>query len=277
MSKWQFNKEEVRPFFAEYGRLINNGLVPDISPEIAHRVKASTTVTGHSTDIRVLQFHLWVTGQVFDKRYFKYEVQHDPVPRYTGTPDTNWAIQFWMNKVRGVYYERDTVVERVRREVSSVRLKGFRFEENKQAISLIHRFAATSLPAVKLELDAYLFKVINAVHPMFCFIIDAFGVELTDAERRKIIKGSKKPTGVNRLSEAFGSSPEFNRNVPKRLRIAVFERDSFRCMHCGFVGAGSDLHADHVVPVSCGGLTVITNLQTLCSGCNLKKGGHPES
>jgi hypothetical protein len=276
MGKWQFTKEEVSPLLTGYGKQINKGSLPGIAPEIAGRVKAGRVVTGHGTDTRVLQYHLWVVGQVFHRHYFKYEVQHDPVSRYSGTADTNWAIQFWMNKIRGVYYERELVVHRVRDELHKIKLKGYQFEENKQSVSLIHRFAATTLDKVESELKAHMCGLINAVHPMFCEIVDAFGVEISEEERREIIKGTVKPSGLNRLSNAFGSAPEFNRNVPKGMRTKVLKRDGYRCQQCGLEGVAADFHADHIVPVSKEGLTVLENLQTLCSDCNLRKGGKYE-
>ncbi len=57
--------------------------------------------------------------------------------------------------------------------------------------------------------------------------------------------------------------------IGKRLRTAVFERDAYRCRHCG---AHTDLHLDHVVPESKGGPSTIDNLQTLCGPCNRRKG-----
>lgn len=35
---------------------------------------------------------------------------------------------------------------------------------------------------------------------------------------------------------------------------------------------GVKLHVDHIVPVSRGGKTVMSNLQTLCEDCNCGKG-----
>lgn len=63
------------------------------------------------------------------------------------------------------------------------------------------------------------------------------------------------------------------RAVPKRLRFRVFERDSFTCKACGRSPGrhGVALEADHVVPYSKGGETVIENLQTLCEDCNRGK------
>jgi hypothetical protein len=59
-----------------------------------------------------------------------------------------------------------------------------------------------------------------------------------------------------------------------RLRWHVLQRDRFTCRACGASPAlvpGVDLHVDHIVPWSKGGATVLENLQTLCSVCNLGK------
>jgi hypothetical protein len=39
---------------------------------------------------------------------------------------------------------------------------------------------------------------------------------------------------------------------------------------------GVTLHVDHVTPFSLGGLTVLSNLQTLCDLCNLEKGNRSD-
>lgn len=57
--------------------------------------------------------------------------------------------------------------------------------------------------------------------------------------------------------------------ISKALRKSVFERDAYRCQHCG---DHKDLCADHIHPESKGGQTVLENLQTLCRSCNSKKG-----
>ena len=41
---------------------------------------------------------------------------------------------------------------------------------------------------------------------------------------------------------------------------------------CAYCGKPAD-HLDHVIPVSRGGSDSPTNLQALCSACNLNKGG----
>ena len=64
------------------------------------------------------------------------------------------------------------------------------------------------------------------------------------------------------------------RDVSLRLRFKVLQRDNFKCCMCGATPAKDpsvELHIDHIVPWSKGGETVIDNLQTLCSKCNLGK------
>jgi 5-methylcytosine-specific restriction endonuclease McrA len=56
------------------------------------------------------------------------------------------------------------------------------------------------------------------------------------------------------------------------LRYDVFKRDDFRCKLCGKTAAdGITLHVDHIIPVSKGGRTTMSNLQTLCDMCNFGK------
>ena len=64
------------------------------------------------------------------------------------------------------------------------------------------------------------------------------------------------------------------RDINLRLRFKVLQRDNFKCCACGASPAKDPLvvlHVDHIIPWSKGGETVIDNLQTLCSKCNLGK------
>lgn len=55
----------------------------------------------------------------------------------------------------------------------------------------------------------------------------------------------------------------------RNLRLRVFARDGFSCTYCGET---TDLHCDHVLPRSRGGLDIESNLTTACGPCNLSKG-----
>lgn len=73
-------------------------------------------------------------------------------------------------------------------------------------------------------------------------------------------------------------SPQNRRKkrIPASLRAEILVRDSFTCQWCNrnrdYLPDGVTLHIDHRVPVARGGKTVRTNLQVLCSECNLGKG-----
>ena len=56
------------------------------------------------------------------------------------------------------------------------------------------------------------------------------------------------------------------------LRYDVLKRDGFKCQICGSsANDGVKLHVDHIIPVSKGGKTELSNLRTLCDRCNMGK------
>ena len=64
------------------------------------------------------------------------------------------------------------------------------------------------------------------------------------------------------------------RNINLRLRWKILKQDNFSCNKCGNSPAKDsnvELHVDHIIPWSRGGETVLENLETLCSDCNLGK------
>lgn len=60
-----------------------------------------------------------------------------------------------------------------------------------------------------------------------------------------------------------------SRYISDDLRKAVLDRDNHSCVRCS---STLYLEIDHAVPHGMGGLSVMENLQTLCHGCNQKKG-----
>lgn len=71
----------------------------------------------------------------------------------------------------------------------------------------------------------------------------------------------------------------FERSVMSdSIRYNVFQRDNFTCQVCGATAKdGAKLHVDHIIPVSAGGKTLMSNLQTLCERCNLGKSNKTDS
>lgn len=68
------------------------------------------------------------------------------------------------------------------------------------------------------------------------------------------------------------------RNIPKKLRFQILERDGFKCKYCGkgppWQVSSLELEIDHVVSWADGGRTVPENLITSCRDCNRGKGRH---
>ena len=65
-----------------------------------------------------------------------------------------------------------------------------------------------------------------------------------------------------------------SRNINWRLRFVVMRRDNFKCRACGRSPATDPavtLDVDHIRAWSKGGATVLENLQTLCTKCNIGK------
>ena len=82
---------------------------------------------------------------------------------------------------------------------------------------------------------------------------------------------TNKETLMKKENEGFHQT---SRDINLRLRFMVMQRDNFKCCICGASPAKDpaiELHIDHIIPWSKGGETVIENLQTLCSKCNLGK------
>ncbi len=74
------------------------------------------------------------------------------------------------------------------------------------------------------------------------------------------------------ISKSMWYAPEKSyqkARISMSIRKQVFERDAYRCKHCG---TWKDLTVDHIIPESKGGALDLDNLQTLCRSCNSKKG-----
>ena len=73
------------------------------------------------------------------------------------------------------------------------------------------------------------------------------------------------PQALGRLR--FGKCPGH-----RALREFVFQRDGYKCLHCGEENR-LKLVADHIVSRRNGGSHHPSNLQCLCDSCNARKAG----
>lgn len=84
----------------------------------------------------------------------------------------------------------------------------------------------------------------------------------------------KEPANTRNSVNDFQHIHKTKREINLRIRFLVLKRDNFKCCACGASPAKDpsvELQVDHIIPWSKGGETVIDNLQTLCSKCNLGK------
>lgn len=94
-----------------------------------------------------------------------------------------------------------------------------------------------------------------------------------DAFQSMVINIILQKNRANENSNSYTPSSSTDDTVlTDELRMQVFERDNFTCKCCGkTTKRGRSLTIDHIRPVSMGGKSVLSNLQTLCSECNNMK------
>lgn len=101
----------------------------------------------------------------------------------------------------------------------------------------------------------------NALETFFKFIEKS---DTSTPETNDEVKSVKK----------LNSSSRTSRRINWRLRATILIKDNCICQMCGASPSKDSsvvLHVDHIKPWSKGGETMIENLQTLCSVCNIGK------
>lgn len=96
------------------------------------------------------------------------------------------------------------------------------------------------------------------------------GIQPESALGRELIKeGQVRRAPRWWLPDAITPPLRHRPKIPTATRYAVYDRDGWKCLHCG---TGEGLTLDHIVPWSLGGSDDMDNLQTLCQPCNSSKG-----
>ena len=87
-------------------------------------------------------------------------------------------------------------------------------------------------------------------------------------------KSTSSEEAIKNLEVEPSTQHKTIRGVNERLRFIVMRRDNFKCKNCGRSPATDPtiiLHVDHIKAWANSGETVLENLQTLCSKCNIGK------
>ena len=130
----------------------------------------------------------------------------------------------------------------------------------------------------RFELDEFNSELINPKCGLSVVI------EWEQQDFRDLLSPSKRvynETDILKLMNALLHPLDEQREEAKRqrsmmspsLRMEVLKRDGYRCRICGrSANDGARLEVDHIIPISKGGKTELSNLQTLCWDCNRGKG-----
>lgn len=79
------------------------------------------------------------------------------------------------------------------------------------------------------------------------------------------------------LHQVWSTTKDPRRRVPRKMRIHAFIRDGGKCRYCSTsvplraTRPWMSAQADHIIPHSRGGKTVIENIWTACGPCNRRK------
>lgn len=75
-----------------------------------------------------------------------------------------------------------------------------------------------------------------------------------------------------RYSDKKETKKKVRSEMTLKLRYNIMKRDNFKCVICGKGMPEVEICVDHIMPVSKGGLSIESNLRTLCNKCNAGKG-----
>jgi HNH endonuclease len=80
--------------------------------------------------------------------------------------------------------------------------------------------------------------------------------------------------GIRTAPSLFDALTSDRPRISEKLRRQIYDRDGWKCRKCG---SAKNLRIDHVLPHSRGGITELSNLQTLCRDHNGSKGDQLET
>lgn len=135
------------------------------------------------------------------------------------------------------------------------------------------KYAEVVAPFSKYHVSSYerKFGTWRAALEQFIEFVNA-DTEIFEKETSIEITGRDIFSEANKLQRV--KTKRTPRSINLRLRWTVLKRDNFCCKKCGRSPAKDstiELQVDHVIPWSKNGETVLENLETLCTNCNLGK------
>ena len=210
----------------------------------------------------------------FNPQFFAYAVNYDPLRFETHSTSTDWVVKLHMNTVR-MYHKGKEIRGQLIKEMPRVIPTGFQWNQHERFLCIERglNFSGSPSELVPLLLPR-LKQLIVATWPVLDKLIRRYGdapdtLRAVDADARYV---SHKRVGK---TPDMPNARALNRAIPYAMRQELLARYSWRCSLCGKSlkdERSEDIHFDHIIPFSKGGLTVVENLQPTHGACNLRKG-----
>ncbi len=265
-------KEDLTPAF----RRAFESLKASLPAEISDRLTCSRAARNHGSYRTLYLFNVWDVNQndVLHRNHFCYCIGYDPLRIWAKRGD--WYLQAWLNTTRPAL-NREEIRQVIQMDVKKACPRPFQYRDIGRAVECIYEFDfSDSLSAFDSFVGPHYSKLVAAIHPVLIPIIDACSTRLTKEERHHAILGRVKEHYTYKPGIGRELVREYTRAIPKGWRQKLLQKCSWRCAQCDCDLRNAEVHIDHVVPFSRGGMTVIENLQPLCATCNLKKGNRCE-
>ena len=242
------------------------------------RKKYSRFVLEHSSALKTLE-KINRNYHFFKIPNFDEEHTYDNEDAYDGISCEDYLIYLLANNEKAIRKAmKDCLANKTNWET---------YKKEIEETCIKNQYDSVSLPRKKKYLEKIETKILNehVLRPTISFSIT---IDLERVDMGENYKESKRETfDAKKISDLLSLIRQKRGNfylvrdvwdaicrvergkVSFHMRFAIFRRDGNRCKRCG---SHRNLEIDHIVPVSKGGKSVYSNLQTLCHRCNVEKG-----
>lgn len=188
-------------------------------------------------------------------KYFNIKIDEDTLINFE-TVLNDFAAAEQGKKI--LLKERDSIINSIKNDIPSLILT---FSKDR----LLNKLGFEEIDLSDLHYPVYIFRYISA----------GGNSAIDNPIRLDIVTLESLLNYINDLVKFRNSIKGQRALMTTKLREYIKKRDDFTCKCCGisvFTERNLLLEIDHIIPLSKGGITSESNLQTLCWRCNRTKG-----